>query len=142
METLCWGKQTSSMSQTGVGKFERASTIYEKNDPRLTADLSQTKAVEMIPDWLPSYRRHLGHSPRHHRLKKIIGCSCIFTNLHQNHQFISEETCGRSVDLYCNPSCSFQSFYLCVSILSITIPPAHPRGFAPKIFPHPGAFAS
>ena len=29
-----------------------------------------------------------------------------------------------------------------VSISSITILPTHPRGFAPKIFPHPGAFAS
>ena len=29
-----------------------------------------------------------------------------------------------------------------VSISSITIPPAHPGGFAPKTCPHPGAFAS
>ena len=30
-----------------------------------------------------------------------------------------------------------------VSISSITIPPppAHPRGFAPNVYPHPGAFA-
>ena len=33
----------------------------------------------MIPDWSPTYR-----SPGHRRLKKITGCSCSFTNLHQN----------------------------------------------------------
>ena len=32
-------------------------------------------------------------------------------------------------------------FVMQVSISSMTIPPAHPRGFEPKICPHPGAFA-
>ena len=57
---------------------------YEKNDPRLVADLSQTKILKRSLTGRRPIAGIWDTIPRHRWLKKTIGLSCIFTNLHQN----------------------------------------------------------
>ena len=75
----------------------------------------------MIPDWSPTCRRHGGHSPRHRRLKKIIGCSRIFSNVHQNQFHLNGKMVMVIRRLFCcSPSCSFSSFSkFCLSVTLI-----------------------